>query len=131
MRRKKTRVVISPSEDDKGGIQTIEIFKSFDGGKTWSETMQDDYGHVISADTLAYAFRTSALYKVVVTDRFRTGIDAIVVQLDYVQPAPEGMLIGVENGGYTNAPVNLSGRTRRRYCSKRTEQRFFTRADRN
>lgn len=104
---KKLEIVISPSEDDKDGIQTIEIFKSFDGGKTWSETMQDDYGHVISADTLAYAFRTSALYKVVVTDRFRTGIDAIVVQLDYVQPAPEGMLIGVENGGYTNAPVKF------------------------
>ena len=43
-----------------------------------------------------------------ITDEFRTGIDSIVVELDYQQPDPNGTLSGVENGGYTNGGVSFT-----------------------
>lgn len=42
------------------------------------------------------------------TDEFRTGIDAVIAQFAYVQPAPDGVLAGVENGGYTNTDVTFT-----------------------
>ena len=48
------------------------------------------------------------MYRVVVTDEFRTGIDAVVSENEYRQPAPDGVLAGVENGGYTNGTVSFT-----------------------
>ena len=100
-------VTISESLDAQSHIQTIEIYKSADGGETWVLLTADDYGTAISVENLVYRFRTSGLYRVVVTDEFRTGIDAIAESLSYTQAAPDGVLKGVENGGYTNGTVTF------------------------
>lgn len=100
-------ITVTPSEDREAHIQSLEIFKSTDGGSTWQTLTEDDYGTQILTDRYKYEFRTSGLYKVVLTDEFRTGIDAVTATLDYVQPAPQGMLDGVENGGYTNSRVKF------------------------
>ena len=105
--KKKLDIAVTPSEDDESHIQTLEIYKSTDDGETWVLLEQDDYGTLISTDTLAYAFRTTAKYKVIVTDEFRTGIDAITAELAYKQKLPEGLLAGVENGGFTNTAVTF------------------------
>ena len=104
---KKLDIVITKSVDDESHIQTIIILKSTDGGNTWVEVDKDDYDTVVSTKTLAYSFRTSAIYKVSVTDEFRTGIDTVTAQLDYVQRNPEGTLIGVDNNGHTNGTVKF------------------------
>ena len=100
-------ITISESPDAQSHIQTIEIYKSMDGGDTWTLLTADDYGTVISLENLTYHFRTSGLYRVVVTDEFRTGIDNIVVEDKYVQPEPDGVLSGVESGGHTNGTVSF------------------------
>ena len=104
---KKLEIIITKSVDKESSLQTLEIFKSVDGGETWELLERDDYGHLITTERLDYAFRTTAMYKVVVTDEFRTGIDAITSQADYEQNLPEGELIGVENGGVTNGAVSF------------------------
>ena len=104
---KKLEITITKSVDKESSLQTLEIFKSVDGGETWELLERDDYGHLITTERLDYAFRTTAMYKVVVTDEFRTGIDAIISQADYEQKFPEGELIGVENGGVTNGSVSF------------------------
>lgn len=101
-------IAITESPDKESHIQTLEIYKSTNGGETWELLTADDYGKVISVDNLSYRFRMSGLYRVVVTDEFRTGIDAVVSENEYKQPAPEGILSGVENGGYTNGPVSFA-----------------------
>ena len=101
-------IAIAESTDKESHIQTLEIYKSTNGGDTWELLTADDYGTTISADNLSYRFRTSGLYRVVVTDEFRTGIDAVVSENEYKQPAPEGILSGVENGGYTNGTVSFA-----------------------
>ena len=101
-------ITISESADKESHIQTLEIYKSTNGGETWELLTADDYGTAISADVLSYRFRTSGLYRIVVTDEFRTGIDAVVSENEYRQPAPEGILSGVENGGYTNGTVTFA-----------------------
>lgn len=97
-------IVINASSDDESHIQTLEIYKSVNG-ETWKLLTKDDYGADISIKTLSYSFRTSGQYRVVVTDEFRTGIDSVTEQIEYSQPAPEGILYGVENNGYTNGEV--------------------------
>ena len=104
---KKLEIVVTPSADKESHIQTLEIYKSTDDGETWVLLEQDDYGTAITTDTLAYAFRTTAKYKVIVTDEFRTGIDAITAELAYEQKMPEGLLTGVENCGFTNTAVTF------------------------
>lgn len=104
---KKLEIKITQSTDKESHIQTLEIYKSTDNGETWELVEKDDYGKTVSLDTLSYAFRTSGIYKVTITDEFRTGIDAITVEKTYVQSAPLGSLIGVENGGYTNGTVKF------------------------
>lgn len=101
-------IAITESPDKESHIQTLEIYKSTNGGDTWELLTADDYGTTISADVLSYRFRTSGLYRIVVTDEFRTGIDAVVSENEYRQPAPEGILSGVENGGYTNGIVSFA-----------------------
>ncbi len=104
---KKLEIDVTESIDDESHIQTLEIYKSTDNGVTWTLLEKDDYGNTISLDKLVYEFRTTGLYKVVLTDEFRTGIDAITKEFNYVQDAPEGKLNGVENGGYTNGSVSF------------------------
>ncbi len=105
---KQLNIVINKSKDDESHIQTLEIFKSTDGGTTWVAVEKDDYGTAVSLDTLTYKFRTTGLYKATLTDEFRTGIDAITAQHDYVQENPTGSLEGVDNGGYTNGNVTFT-----------------------
>lgn len=104
---KKLDIVITKSADDESHIQSLIITKSTDGGETWVEVDKDDYGTPVSTATLAYSFRTSAIYKVSVTDEFRTGIDTVTAELDYVQANPEGTLVGVDNNGHTNGTVKF------------------------
>lgn len=102
---KQLDIEIAESADKHSNLQTLEIYKSVDGDECWTLLIKDDYGNAISLDSLSYAFRTSGLYRVVLTDEFRTGLDAVIAQFDYKQKAPEGVLAGVENGGYTNGTV--------------------------
>lgn len=106
--KKQLIVTVNTSADDESHLQTLEIYKSKDNGETWVLIEKDDYGTLVSLDTLVYRFRTTRLYKVVVTDEFRTGIDAVTAQLDYVQAHPKGVLIGAENGGFTNGSVSFT-----------------------
>ena len=99
---------VTDSTDKYAGLQTLTIEKSTDGGKAWIVLTTDDYGKAISADNLSYRFRTSGIYRVTLTDEFRTGIDAVVEQFTYEQPAPDGVLAGAENGGYTNTDVTFT-----------------------
>lgn len=112
-------ITISESPDAQSHIQTIEIYKSADGGETWVLLTADDYGTAISVENLAYRFRTSGLYRVVVTDEFRTGIDAVTESLSYTQAAPDGVLKGVENGGYTNGTVTFEWKDEARVTVKK------------
>ena len=105
---KKLEINITESVDADSHIQTLEIYKSYDNGTTWTLVSEDDYGTPISLETLKYAFRTTATYKVVLTDEFRTGIDAIEATLGYTQPEPYGELKGVENGGHTNGAASFT-----------------------
>ena len=104
---KKLEITITKSVDKESNIQTLEIYKSLDGGNTWELLERDDYGHLITTERLNYAFRTTAHYKVILTDEFRTGIDAVTMQASYEQKLPEGELIGVKNGGFTNGSVSF------------------------
>lgn len=105
--KKKLEVTVIKSADKESHIRSIEIYKSMDGGKTWILLEKDDYGKIISLNTLSYGFRTSGIYKVVLTDEFRSGFDAVVAQMGYMQPVPEGVLVGVENNGCTNNAVSF------------------------
>ena len=104
---KQLNIIISKSEDKESNIQTLEIYKSLDNGETWIKLDSDDYGTVISTKHLEYSFRTSGIYKIFVTDEFRTGIDTVKTKLNYVQAPPEVALIGVDNNGYTNTDVKF------------------------
>ena len=101
-------IKVTPSNDAESHIQTLIVQKSTDGGNTWVTLDTDDFGTAIELDTLTYKFRTSGIYKVTITDEFRTGIDSIVSEKNYTQPAPTGELEGVENGGHTNNKVEFT-----------------------
>ena len=105
--QKRLDIVIIESEDLHSNIQSLEIYKSTDNGQSWTLLFEDDYGNEISLKRDKYSFRTSGIYKVVLTDEFRTGIDAVTVQYAYGQRTPTGTLTGVENGGYTNGAVTF------------------------
>jgi len=101
-------ITVNPSADDESHIQTIALYKSTDDGNTWELLEADDYGTEVVVGTNVYKFRTSGMYKVVITDEFRTGIDAVSSQITYVQPASVGILEGVTSGGHTNEDVTFS-----------------------
>ncbi|MBR2321528.1 MAG: hypothetical protein IKA57_05265, partial [Clostridia bacterium] len=103
--KKQLEIVVTESVDKVSHISFLEISKSDDGGETWIALTEDDYGKAITIETLQYKFRTDGMYKVVVMDEFRTGVDALVYTVEYTQPAPIGKLEGVENGGVTNTAV--------------------------
>ena len=95
------------SEDELGLIQSIEIYKSTDGQETWVQLDKDDYGVIIEAGTYFFSFRTSGVYKIILTDEFRTGDAAVIESIEYKQPTIGAILNGVENGGYTNGTVSV------------------------
>lgn len=105
---KQLRVYISESANADSHIQMLEVYKSEDDGKTWNLLDQDDYGNVVSIGNYEYGFRTSGLYRVLLTDEFRTGIDAVTCEFDYVQKEPEGTLFGVADGGYASGNVSFA-----------------------
>lgn len=104
---KRLEISITESVDDVSHIQLLEIYKSVDGGQTWILLDKDDYGTAIALGTYKYYFRTSGMYRIVIMDEFRTGIDAITESITYEQPNPDGTLVGVENGGFTNGEVSF------------------------
>lgn len=99
---------ITDSADKYSILQTLTLQKSVDNGATWETLTSDDYGTPVSLENLTYQFRTTGMYKVVLTDAFRTGIDSVTAAFTYVQPAPAGVLEGVENNGYTNTNVSFT-----------------------
>ena len=102
---KRLDISIGESEDELGSIQSIEIYKSTDGQETWVQLDKDDYGVIIEAGTYFFSFRTSGVYKIILTDEFRTGDAAVIEIVEYKQPTIDATLAGVENGGYTNETV--------------------------
>ncbi len=60
---------------------------------------------IIEAGTYFFSFRTSGVYKIVLTDEFRTGDAAVIEIIEYKQPTIDAALVDVENGGYTNGAV--------------------------
>ena len=101
-------ITVTKSEDKESHFQTLELYKSTDGGTTWVPLGADDYGTAVDLNNLVYKFRTSGMYKIIITDEFRTGMDAITGEITYTQPAPTGDLAGVENGGHTNKEVTFT-----------------------
>lgn len=101
-------IEITDSADKYSILQTLTLQKSVDNGATWETLTSDDYGTPVSLENLTYQFRTTGMYKVVLTDAFRTGIDSVTAEFTYVQPAPAGVLEGVENNGYTNTNVSFT-----------------------
>ena len=95
------------SEDELGSIQSIEIYKSIDGQETWVLLDKDDYSVIIEAGTYFFSFRTSGVYKIVLTDEFRTGDAAVIEIVEYIQSTIDATLVGVENGRYTNGTVSV------------------------
>ncbi len=104
---KKLEITINESVDKDSHIQMLELYKSVDGGKTWTLIEKDDYGSAITLGSNVYYFRTSGEFKVILADEFRTGIDAVTARIVYKQPAPDGLLIGVEDGAATNGSVSF------------------------
>ena len=101
-------ITVTKSEDKESHFQTLELYKSTDGGSTWVPLGADDYGTAVDLNNHVYKFRTSGMYKIIITDEFRTGMDAITGEITYTQPAPTGDLAGVENGGHTNKEVTFT-----------------------
>lgn len=62
---------------------------------------------IIEARTYFFSFRTSGVYKIILTDEFRTGDAAVIEIIEYKQPTIDATLVGVENGGYTNGTVSV------------------------
>ena len=102
---KRLDISIDESEDNLGSIQSVEIYKSTDGREIWNQLDKDDYGVIIEAGKYFFSFKTSGVYKIILTDEFRTGDGAVIKIVEYNQPMIDAMLIGVENGGYTNETV--------------------------
>ena len=50
---KKLNIEIIKSADDESHIQTLEIYKSTDGGTTWVLVEKDDYGTLVTLDNLS------------------------------------------------------------------------------
>lgn len=105
---KRLVITVIESIDKESHLHSLDLYKSTDGGETWELLHTDDYGTAVELDTLTYKFRTSGMYRVVITDEFRTGMDSISVQTAYSQPDPTGTLEGVENNGYTNKAVTFT-----------------------
>jgi len=58
---KQLTIEIVKSADDESHIQTLEIYKSTDGGTTWVLVEKDDYGTLVTLDNLTYKFRTTGI----------------------------------------------------------------------
>ncbi len=94
-------IAIEKSEDDYANIQSVEIYKSTDEGITWMLVEKDNGGKAVSVKDLQYVFPLDGLYKVVVTDEFRTGNSAITETLDTIPQVVEEAIVpqqGEEGG---------------------------------
>jgi len=105
---KRLEVRVQPSSDISATINEIRIYKSVDGGLSWVLLETDNYGRAITHDRFFYEFNLDGLYRVVVMDNFRSGIDAIIAEHAYLKPPPVGTLHGVIDGGYTNTSVRFT-----------------------
>ena len=83
---------VTDTTDKYAGLQTLVIEKSTDGGKTWIVLSADDYGKAVSVENLSYRFRTSGIYRVTLTDEFRTGIDAVKAQFNAIPQEDDAFL---------------------------------------
>ncbi len=101
-------VIINGSADSFSHLESLAVEKSIDGGKTWVKIVEDDFGNKISLKQPTYHFKYNGIYKVLISDNFRSGVDVISCEKDYKQPIPKGELKGVVNGGFTNTPVSFS-----------------------
>jgi hypothetical protein len=76
-------------------IEKCRKFKQFPAffgrgdGKTWEVLEQDDNGTFISADIHLYSFTATGQYKVVVTDLYRTGFDAVEKEFSFTEKVEE------------------------------------------
>lgn len=89
---------IADSVDREANITYIEIAKSTDGGRTWEILAEDDFGTTIAVDVLHYSFESAGLYKITVTDEFRTGIDAITEVVSFKQDFIDNVVDEWEDG---------------------------------
>jgi hypothetical protein len=105
---KRLEIGVRPSADSDANLGSVRIFRSADDGLTWLELDADDYGRAVNAERSFYEFNRSGVYRVVVEDNFRSGIDAVTAVAEYAKPAPEGTLDGVSDGGYTGGTVRFT-----------------------
>jgi len=110
-KRLELRVTASP--DSNVTLTDLKIYKSTDDSSTWTLLSTDDYGRVITPTRLFYEFNKDGVYRVVIEDTFRSGIDAVTTEKEYVKPAPEGVLTGVghnvaDGGFYANGIVKFT-----------------------
>jgi hypothetical protein len=82
-------IVVMPSEDRGGELRSLEIYKLSSDGETWEVLEQDDNGTFISADIHLYSFTATGQYKVVVTDLYRTGFDAVEQEFSFTEKVEE------------------------------------------
>ena len=87
------------------GITNIFIYKKT--GEDYILLSQDDFSGTISSTRYTYSFATSGEYKVVVEDKYRSGLDAVTSLYTYTQPQPQANIYGVQENGYTNKDVNI------------------------
>ena len=76
-------------------IQTLAIYRSTDNGTTWKALTVDDFNVNISVSILGYTFSSPGDYKVIVTDKFRSGINAITALQRFTLSTSENIDFGV------------------------------------
>lgn len=100
-------IVVTPSEDRGGELRSLEIYKLSGDGETWEVLEQDDNGTFISTDIHSYSFTATGQYKVVVTDLYRTGFDAVEKEFTFTEKVEERIeQITDEEITDTPAPMN-------------------------
>ena len=100
-------IVVTPSEDRGGEIRGLEIYKLSSDGETWALLDKDDNGTFISADIHSYSFTAMGQYKVVVTDLYRTGFDAVEKEFSFTEKVEERIEeVTEEETTDTPAPMN-------------------------
>ena len=103
MKENTLEIVVTPSEDRGGELRSLEIYKLSSDGETWEVFEQDDNGTFISTDIHSYSFTATGQYKVVVTDLYRTGFDAVEKEFSFTEKVEE---VTEEEITDTPAPMN-------------------------
>lgn len=89
MKENTLEIVVTPSEDRGGELRGLEIYKLSSDGESWEVLEQDDNGTFISVDIHSYSFTATGQYKVVVTDLYRTGFDALEKEFSFTEKVEE------------------------------------------